>query len=279
VLLDESLTPDERFTEQLSLLDVLSRIFSTDHVDLIVLNEASPLLAYEALRHGVLLYCADARTRIEFQVCTLRAYEDTIPLRRILSEAMVARLKAGSFGKPVLTKNRESSKPMALSNEVIGVPATSQEAIELLRDVGVFPATFADTLVQMARFRNLLVQIYAQVDIERVYDHLQSHLDDFGQCAQYVLQFLAQDECLVSFTAGGGLPLWLSFQVCMEDMASDHRDQARPDAWWTPFLRGGRTRLAERKGPWQSRSVVSQQTGRWSPGSSRYSKPASLLSL
>ena len=76
---------------------------------------------------------------------------------------------------------------------VLGVPATTQEAIELLRNAGVFPATFADTLVQMARFRNLLVHVYAQIDIERVYDHLQNHLDDFGQFAQHVLQFLAQD--------------------------------------------------------------------------------------
>ena len=75
----------------------------------------------------------------------------------------------------------------------LGVPATSQEAIALLRDARVFPAVFADTLVQMARFRNLLVYVYAQVDIERVYDHLQNHLDDFGQFAQHVLQFLAQD--------------------------------------------------------------------------------------
>jgi uncharacterized protein YutE (UPF0331/DUF86 family) len=75
----------------------------------------------------------------------------------------------------------------------LGVPATSQEAIELLRDTGIFPATFADTLVQMARFRNLLVHVYAQVDIELVYDHLQNYLDDFGQFAQHVLQFLAQN--------------------------------------------------------------------------------------
>jgi predicted nucleotidyltransferase len=106
VLLDESLTPDERFAERLRLLGDLSCIFGTDHVDLVMLNEASPLLAYEALRHGILLYCADAQTRIEFQVRTLRAYEDTIPLRRVLSEAMVARLKAGTFGKAVWTKNR-----------------------------------------------------------------------------------------------------------------------------------------------------------------------------
>ena len=106
VLLDESLAPDERFAERLRLLGDLSCIFGTDHVDLVLLNEAPPLLAYETLRHGVLLYCADAQTRIEFQVRTLRAYEDTIPRRRILSEAMVARLKAGTFGQPVLTKNR-----------------------------------------------------------------------------------------------------------------------------------------------------------------------------
>src|SRR5262249_9129158 len=106
VLLDEALTPDERFAERLRLLGDLSRLFGTDQVDLVMLNEAPPLLAYETLRYGVLLYCADAQTRIEFQVHTLRAYEDTMPLRRILSEAMVARLKSGTFGKPVLTKNR-----------------------------------------------------------------------------------------------------------------------------------------------------------------------------
>jgi uncharacterized protein YutE (UPF0331/DUF86 family) len=74
----------------------------------------------------------------------------------------------------------------------LGTPATSQDAIALLRDTGVFPATFAHTLVHMARFRNILVHLYAQVDIGRVYDNLQNHLDDFGQFAQYILDFLAQ---------------------------------------------------------------------------------------
>ena len=106
VLLDESLTSDERFAERLRLLGDLSCIFGTDNVDLVILNAAPPLLAYETLRHGVLLYCTDAQARIAFQVHTLRAYEDTIPLRRVLSEAMVARLKAGTFGQPMLAKNR-----------------------------------------------------------------------------------------------------------------------------------------------------------------------------
>lgn len=50
----------------------------------------------------------------------------------------------------------------------LGTPATSQDAIALLRDTGVFPAAFAHTLVHMARFRNILVHLYAQVDVGRV---------------------------------------------------------------------------------------------------------------
>jgi uncharacterized protein YutE (UPF0331/DUF86 family) len=76
----------------------------------------------------------------------------------------------------------------------LGVPATSQDAIELLHDTGVFPAAFAHTLVQMVRFRNILVHVYTQVDVGRVYDTLQNHLDDFGQFAQHVLHFIAQQQ-------------------------------------------------------------------------------------
>ena len=106
VLLDTSLTADERFAERLTLLGALSHLFGTDNVDVVVLNEASPLLAYEVLRHGVLLYCSDENTRVEFQVRALCAYEDTAPLRHLLAEAMVERLKSGTFGKSVLIHNQ-----------------------------------------------------------------------------------------------------------------------------------------------------------------------------
>jgi len=74
----------------------------------------------------------------------------------------------------------------------LGAPATSQDAIELLRDAGIFPIAFTQTLVQMVRFRNILVHLYAQVEVGRVYDTLQNHLDGFGQFAQHVLHFLAR---------------------------------------------------------------------------------------
>ena len=105
VLLAASLTAEERFTVRLTLIGALSHLFGTDYVDVVVLNEASPLLAYEVLRNGVLLYCPDDNTRVDFQVRALCAYEDTAPLRTLLAEALVERLKAGTFGKPARSQS------------------------------------------------------------------------------------------------------------------------------------------------------------------------------
>jgi uncharacterized protein YutE (UPF0331/DUF86 family) len=76
----------------------------------------------------------------------------------------------------------------------LGTPATSQEAIELLSEAGVLPGPFARTVIQMARFRNVLVHVYAQVDVRRVHENLRSHLDDFQVFARHVLAFLSQSE-------------------------------------------------------------------------------------
>src|SRR5438477_3718627 len=59
VLLKESLTADQRLQERLALLNDLCSVFNNDNVDLVILNDATPLLAYEALRGGKLLFCAD----------------------------------------------------------------------------------------------------------------------------------------------------------------------------------------------------------------------------
>lgn len=101
VLFAEDLAQSERETEQLALIGECMRVWSTDDVDLVVLNDAPPLLAYEVLRGGKMLYAASEDTRIEFQVRTVLRYEDTRPLRRILAQAMRERLEEGRFGKRV----------------------------------------------------------------------------------------------------------------------------------------------------------------------------------
>jgi len=42
----------------------------------------------------------------------------------------------------------------------------------------------------MAKFRNVLVHLYLEVDRQRVYQYLQENLDDFETFARYVGEWL-----------------------------------------------------------------------------------------
>jgi uncharacterized protein YutE (UPF0331/DUF86 family) len=42
----------------------------------------------------------------------------------------------------------------------------------------------------MAKFRNVLVHLYLEVDLRRVYRYLQENLDDFEAFARYVGEWL-----------------------------------------------------------------------------------------
>lgn len=52
-------------------------------VDLVVLNEAPPLLAHEAIRDGQRLVCVDEDERVRFETRAIAKYLDTAHLRRI----------------------------------------------------------------------------------------------------------------------------------------------------------------------------------------------------
>jgi predicted nucleotidyltransferase len=52
-------------------------------VDLVVLNEAPPLIAHEVIRDGRRLVCADEDERVRFETRAIARYLDTAHLRRI----------------------------------------------------------------------------------------------------------------------------------------------------------------------------------------------------
>jgi uncharacterized protein len=60
-------------------------------VDLIVLNQASPILAFQAARHGTLLFCRDRRAYERFLVRLITEYADFKRIRRPIEEAVLAR--------------------------------------------------------------------------------------------------------------------------------------------------------------------------------------------
>jgi uncharacterized protein YutE (UPF0331/DUF86 family) len=57
-------------------------------------------------------------------------------------------------------------------------PETYADCFAILGREGVLDASLCENLQQMARFRNMLVHVYWEVDYDWVYEILQEHLDD-----------------------------------------------------------------------------------------------------
>lgn len=64
------------------LIGELMSVFESNNVDVVILNEAPPLLTYEGvIRGGWLLLEKDRLARIRFEVRAFQEYVDTAPLR------------------------------------------------------------------------------------------------------------------------------------------------------------------------------------------------------
>ncbi len=60
-------------------------------VDLIVLNHASPILAFQVVKHGKLLFCRDRAAYDRFLVRLISEYADFKRIRRPIEEAVLSR--------------------------------------------------------------------------------------------------------------------------------------------------------------------------------------------
>lgn len=78
VLLDAHLAADERVERQLRFMGDLEE-YTHREVQVVVLNRATPLLAYQVVRHGRLLCEPNRAERINFEVRTRRVYFDLKP--------------------------------------------------------------------------------------------------------------------------------------------------------------------------------------------------------
>ena len=64
-------------------------------------------------------------------------------------------------------------------------------AIDRLAELGVLPSAFAASFRPVAGFRNVIVHAYLDVDPAIVHRLLNERLDDFGQFARFVSDYLA----------------------------------------------------------------------------------------
>lgn len=99
VWLDPSLDMDARAITRVRLAEAASEALDSENVDLIVLNDAPPLLRHSAAEGGVPLLERDPRARIRLESWALVEYLDTQPLRDELGRGTRNRIAEGRFGR------------------------------------------------------------------------------------------------------------------------------------------------------------------------------------
>lgn len=89
VLLDRPPANARALRYRLTLAGELGAALQRNDVQLVILNDAPPLLAHRVLSRGILVFERSRAGRVRFQVATARRYEDVVPTM----ERHVARLK------------------------------------------------------------------------------------------------------------------------------------------------------------------------------------------
>ena len=81
VLVTDKAIRRDSFKYRLSMTTDLMTLLKRDDVDLVLLNQAPPLLAHRILSRGRLIFERSASARVRFQVQTVNRYLDTQPMR------------------------------------------------------------------------------------------------------------------------------------------------------------------------------------------------------
>ena len=93
VFLDDRIDPLQC---RLRLIEYISKSIGAPKVDLIVLNSATPLLAHQVVKNGVVVK-ENKRNRIGFEIDSLQKYLDTEYLRNTQMSYMRQHLKDGTY--------------------------------------------------------------------------------------------------------------------------------------------------------------------------------------
>ncbi len=79
---------------------------------------------------------------------------------------------------------------MIISKEKLKRPDTYRDVFLLLGEHGILPDDFAKDLAPAAGFRNVLVHMYAKIDIDRLYYYLENNLEDIERFGEYIARYL-----------------------------------------------------------------------------------------
>ncbi len=116
------------------------------------------------------------------QASSFRVYQDNKMLRRAVERALQVAVEAClDIGRRIIAL------------EGFRYPENNQDVFRGLAEEGVVSADLLPTLLEMARFRNLIVHDYARIDDARVYGILKKRLSDFDAFAEAVRAYLEEE--------------------------------------------------------------------------------------
>lgn len=99
VYVDMARVPDSPYGYAAELATELGSAVGSNRVDIVLLNQATPLLYHRVLRDGVRLCSRDLRDTTTREAQALSRYCDYVPHLRKIEAAHAARVRAGRFGR------------------------------------------------------------------------------------------------------------------------------------------------------------------------------------
>lgn len=165
--------------------------------------DTPPPLVGRVLQRRVVIYSRDEPARVRFESRRLRGFLDfqirAEPLDRAVLERADAdlrclhemaqtplgdviddldRLDAVKYRFVTAIEGLIDAAHHVIASERLRAPTTYADAFAVLGEAGLLDGALAATAQEIARFRNLLVHGYAEVDDERVVTLLMTRLDD-----------------------------------------------------------------------------------------------------
>jgi predicted nucleotidyltransferase len=110
VLLAADLDEETRFDRRLRLGWEVERLIGRQ-TDLVVLNDAPPLLQHQVLKHGRLIFERDRAARVEFEVRAGQIYADLKPMYDFFTEVLFKEIREVGLGGRRRRNRREVDVP------------------------------------------------------------------------------------------------------------------------------------------------------------------------
>lgn len=92
IYFDDRLDAPERFNKKLKIMAEFSFIFKRDDIDIVVLNDAYPLLEHRILKQGKVIFSISEERRVAYEVKAIMKYLDFEPfIRKYTRETLYGR--------------------------------------------------------------------------------------------------------------------------------------------------------------------------------------------